>query len=73
MDENKVVVFRQYPFETGHKIRIEGGRRSGDWEVLGVTERKVRLRCPLSGREFECDRFCYFVEEREGEEWPKKD
>ncbi|NQT21104.1 MAG: hypothetical protein HQ592_15455 [Planctomycetes bacterium] len=73
MDENKVVVFRQYPFETGQKIRIEGGRRSGDWEVLGVTERKVRLRCPLSGRQFEWGRFCYFVEEREAEEWPKRD
>lgn len=28
------------------------------------------LRCPISQREFEWDRFCYFVEEKNGVEWP---
>jgi hypothetical protein len=39
--------------EIGQKIHIEGGPRSGDWEVIGLNERKVKLRCPFSLREFE--------------------
>ena len=33
----------------------------GDWEVIGVSDRKVKLRCPVSLREFEWNRFCYFM------------
>jgi hypothetical protein len=39
---------------------------------LEAGERKVRLRCPLSLREMEWDRFCYFVEER-NDIWPHPD
>ncbi|MEW6359980.1 MAG: hypothetical protein AB1696_26825 [Planctomycetota bacterium] len=70
MTIHKVAVFQPYPFEVGQKIRIDGGPRAGDWEVAGLTERKVKLRCPISHREFEWDRFCYFTEERESE-WPQ--
>ncbi len=66
------VVFRYYPFTSGQKIRIEGGPRAGDWEVIDVNERKVTLRCPITGRQFEWDRFCYFVEDRVNEEWPQE-
>ena len=66
-------VFRPYPFEVGQKIRIDGGPRGGDWEVVGVGERKVRLKCPVSGREVEWDRFVHFVEKREQQEWPLRD
>jgi hypothetical protein len=45
----------------GQKIKIDGGKRSGDWQVVGLTDAKVRLRCPVSGREFEWARFCYQV------------
>ncbi|MEE8551922.1 MAG: hypothetical protein V3S72_01350 [Desulfobacterales bacterium] len=72
MDKNNVVVFRSYPFEVGQKLHIEGGPRNGDWEVIGVSDGKVKLRCPVSLREFEWNRFCYFVEERTGVVWPKK-
>ncbi len=72
MRADKVVIFRRYPFRAGQKIRIEGGPRGGDWEVVQVSDRKVKLRCPLSQREFEWNRFCYFVEETEGLEWPQK-
>jgi hypothetical protein len=72
MATHHVVIFTPYAFALGQKIRIEGGPRGGDWEVIGLSERKVRLRCPISGREVEWDRFCYFVEERE-QEWPKED
>lgn len=65
-------MFRAYPFEKGQKIRIEGGPRRGDWEVISVSETKVGLRCPVSFREFEWSRFCYFVEEEEGVEWPRR-
>ena len=71
MGAEKVTVFRPYPHAVGQKIRIEGGPRAGDWEVVGVTERKVTLRCPISGREFEWNRFAYLVEEAEGAEWPQ--
>lgn len=72
MAVHRVAAFSPYPFEVGQKIRIEGGPRRGDWEVIGVTDHKVTLRCPVSHREFEWDRFCYLVEERE-DEWPKED
>ncbi len=68
-----VVVFRDYPFQIGQKIRIEGGARNGDWEIIGVSDKKVKLRCPVSHREFEWDRFCYFVDKRNGVDWPQRD
>lgn len=70
MDPKTVAVFRPYPFEAGERIHIASGPRSGDWEVIGVSERKVRLRCPVSHRELEWDRFCYFVEAAAGRPWP---
>jgi hypothetical protein len=73
MSSFKVTAFQPYSFEIGQKIRIEGGPRAGDWEVVGLDERKVRLKCPLSGREVNWDRFCYFVEERAGEQWPRRE
>ena len=71
MEKHDVILFKPYPFETGQKINIDSGPRSGDWEVINVSERKVTLRCPVSFREFEWNRFCYFVEERSGVVWPR--
>jgi hypothetical protein len=68
----KVLIFQPYPFQVGQKIFIESGHRRGDWEVLGLGNQKVRLRCPISQREVEWDRFCYFVEER-NDVWPHPD
>lgn len=73
MAGSRVLVFRPFPFEVGQKINIEGGPRNGDWLVVAMKERKVTLRCPISGREFEWDRFCYFVEERKDISWPHQD
>jgi hypothetical protein len=73
MAEHSVIIFKPYPMEIGQKIHIEGGSRSGDWEVIGLNERKVKLRCPVSLREFEWDRFCYFAEEQQHRTWPRKD
>ena len=69
----QVAVFRRYPFQVGEKIRIDEGPRRGDWEVIGVSEHKVKLRCPISMREFDWARFCYFVEKREDVQWPQED
>jgi len=66
------LTFRPYPLQVGQKIFIDGGPRRGDWEVVDLTDRKVKLRCPLSGREVEWDRFCYLVKERRGT-WPHPD
>lgn len=71
MDSQPVTVFRPYPFQEGQKIHIDGGPRRGDWKVIGVTDRKVTLRCPISGRQFEWDRFCYLAEERQDLPWPQ--
>ena len=68
-----VIIFKPYPFSGGQKIHIAEGPRKGDWEVVNVTDRKVKLRCPISNREFDWDRFCYAVEERNDVEWPRKD
>jgi hypothetical protein len=73
MATHKVITFKPYPFEAGEKIHIDGGSRNGDWEVLDVTDRKVKLRCPISFKEFEWNRFCYFSEEQDGVEWPQRD
>lgn len=70
MGKDKVIIFKPYPMEVGQKIYIDGGPRGGDWEVIDVSERKVRLRCPVTRREVEWDRFCYVVEEPEGIQWP---
>ena len=72
METHNVTVFTPYGFESGQKIHIQGGPRGGDWEVIGVSDRKVKLRCPISLREFEWNRFCYLVEER-AQVWPQKD
>ena len=72
MERFKVSVFSPYSFYVDQKINIADGPRKGDWLVIGVTERKVKLRCPVSLREFEWDRFCYFVEDRD-DLWPRKD
>lgn len=72
MARETVVVFHSFPFDVGQKIRIEGGHRRGDWEVIGISDRKVMLRCPVSHREVEWDRFCYLVEEKANEEWPQR-
>ena len=70
MDRHKVIIFKPYPFEVGQKIYIDGGPRRGDWEVVGISDREVKLRCPISSREFEWNRFCYFTEMRDEEPWP---
>ena len=68
----QVVFFQMYPFRAGQRVHIQDGPRKGDWEVLGVGEKKVTLRCPVSGFVAEWDRFCYFVEEREAL-WPAQE
>ena len=73
MAREKVIIFKPYAFEVGQKIYIAGGPRKGDWEVVGISERKVKLRCPISAREFEWNRFCYFAETLENEQWPHAD
>jgi hypothetical protein len=70
MTNQKVTIFKPYPFEVGQKIRIEGSRREGDWEVTDMTERKVTLRCPLSNKEYTWDLFCYFAEDKNDTPWP---
>jgi hypothetical protein len=70
--EQTFLVFQPYPFQVGQKVFIENGPRRGDWEVIGLSDRKMKLRCPFSGREVEWDRFCYLVEEKKGA-WPHPD
>ena len=72
MARHTVTVFRPYSLVAGQKIHIEEGPRRGDWEVVDVTDRKVRLRCPVSLREVEWDKFCYFVRESADIEWPQQ-
>jgi len=73
MEKLTVTLFRPYDFSVGQKIHIETGPRKGDWEVVGMTDRKIKLQCPISLKTFEWNRFCYLVEERQAEEWPRRD
>lgn len=40
MARETVTVFQPYPFEVGQEIHIGGGSRRGEWEVIGVKEKK---------------------------------
>ena len=64
-----IIRFTPYPFQVGQKIHISEGPRKGDWEVISVDEKKVGLRCPVTGFEAHWARFCYFVEEKDTP-WP---
>ena len=66
-----VTVFRPYPFEVGQKIRIENSRRAGDWEIAAIGEHTVTLRCPISKKEFEWNKFCYLISEEKNTAWPR--
>jgi len=73
MGKQIVTVFRPYDFAPGQKIYIESGPRKGDWEIVGITDRKIKLQCPISLKTFEWNRFCYVVEEYKDAEWPRRD
>lgn len=70
---DQVTLFEPYAFVVGQKIRIVSGPRRGDWEVVHLTDRQVTLRCPVSGRQFEWDRFCYQAGVKTNEQWPRRD
>lgn len=67
-----VAIFRPYPFRMEQKIFIEAGPRRGHWEVIAVGENKIKLRCAISSRQVEWDRFCYLAWESVGVPWPAK-
>ncbi|MBF0243434.1 MAG: hypothetical protein HQK64_13295 [Desulfamplus sp.] len=69
--KDDVTIFKPYPFKVGQKIRIDGSGRNGDWEVVDIGTNKMTIRCPISHKELKCDKFCFFVEERINEDWPK--
>lgn len=66
----RVTVFTPYSFTIGEKIHISQGPRHGDWSVVALDEKKVTLRCPVSGKEYSWDRFCYLVDIKE-QPWPQ--
>jgi hypothetical protein len=53
VDPHKVIIFRPHDIEVDPKIFIAGGPPKGSREVFGTSNRKVKLRCPISAREFE--------------------
>ncbi len=53
MAKHDALIFKPYPFEVGQKLHVDGGARSGDWEVFDLSERKIKLCCPVSLRGFE--------------------
>lgn len=70
---HQVTVFTPYPLRVGQKISIAAGPRRGDWLVIGLSERQMQLRCPVSGREVTWERFCCLAEERQQAQWPSRD
>ena len=67
----KVSLFKSCPLQEGQKIRIEDSPLEGDWEIIKVSDFKITLRCPITGKELVKDRFLVFHEERE-QTWPGK-
>ena len=43
---------------------------SGDWEIIGVGDRKLRRRGPICHKELDGDRFGYVVTGAAGIAWP---
>ena len=72
MTDHEVIEFKEYPLEVGQKICIGDGFRRGDWLVVDVSNRNIKLRCPVSGKEIECDKTFFFVEKGRQEQWPAK-
>ena len=70
--KHNVTLFKIYPVRQGQKIRIEDSKRSGDWEIMEVTENKMTLKCPISGKELTVDKFCFLVEELKNTPWPEQ-
>ncbi len=70
MAEQEVIFFKEYPLSAGQRIHIEDGPRRGDWLVIGVTDKKIQLRCPVSGREVEWEKIFCLVSVSSGTEWP---
>ena len=71
MTEQKVIIFKEYPLEVGQKIHVKGGSRRGDWLVIGMTDKKIKLQCPVSAREVEWEKIFGFVELSTRAEWPE--
>ena len=69
---DKIRYFKPCPLEKGQKIRIEDSPLEGDWEIVKVSEFKITIRCPISGKELVKDRFLVFSEEKQGP-WPLTD
>lgn len=70
MPKHEVIIFREYQLQVGQKIHIADGFRQGDWLIIGCGERKIKLRCPVSGKEIECDKTFFFAEKRLQKKWP---
>lgn len=70
MTEQQVIVFKEYPLAVGQKIHLEDGFRRGDWLVTGVTDKKIQLRCPVSGRNVEWERTLCFAGTATRRQWP---
>lgn len=70
--KHDVTVFTPYTFYVGQKIRIDGSRRGGDWEIAAIGEHKITLKCPISKKEFEWPIFCYLIDEKQNEAWPQE-
>jgi len=70
MTGHEVTFFREVPLKVGQKINFVDGKRRGDWLVVEITDRKIRLRCPVSGRELESDRILCHAETKVVREWP---
>ena len=70
MTEEEVIVFKEYPLAVGQRIHLDGGFRRGDWLVIGMTDKKIHLRCPVSGREVEWERIFCFAGVSGPAEWP---
>jgi hypothetical protein len=68
----KVTIFKPCPMKPGQKIRIQDSPLQGDWEIIRVSDFKITLRCPLSGKELVKDRFLMACDQRD-QEWPLKD
>ena len=67
-----VAVFEPYPFCVGQKIRIENSRRAGAWEIAAGGDNTGPLRCPISNKTFDWNKFCDLVAEEEDAVWPRK-
>jgi len=52
----KKLVFEPYHLKIGDRILITDGPWKGDWDIIELSDKKIKVKCPFKGTELEWKR-----------------